>query len=129
MLTHRGDELEQNGKYKYQEAKDEVNSRNDNSIAFLTTKREMENYLHLDAINKALQPIVGFNLTFEVSDDCDVENQIKQALSGQSRIKRRTIKHWLNEDAANNMTLENLKERAGYEEIKSWFTAISDRVA
>ena len=46
------DELK-NGKYKYQDDKDAVNSRGDGSIAFLTKKREMENYLHIDAINEA----------------------------------------------------------------------------
>ncbi|HZY25841.1 MAG TPA: hypothetical protein VFE71_08455 [Bacteroidales bacterium] len=44
------DESQKGGKYKYQDARDAVNTRSDGSIAFLTTKREMENYLHFDAI-------------------------------------------------------------------------------
>ncbi|HAT7074297.1 TPA: AAA family ATPase [Legionella pneumophila] len=120
------DEL-RNGKYKYQDAKDKVCLRRDGSEAFLTTKREMENYLHIDAINDTLKPIVDHTFNFILSDDCDVESEIRAQLNGQGRIQRRTIKNWLNEDVANNMTLERLKERNGYEEIKSWFTAIESK--
>lgn len=121
------DELK-NGKYKYQDDKDAVNARGDGSIGFLTVKREMENYLHIDAISEALQPVVGFNFTFTLSDDCDVETEIKTLLNGQGKIQRRSIKHWLNEDAANCMTIARLKERNGYDEIKGWLTEIANRV-
>jgi hypothetical protein len=120
------DEL-RNGKYKYQEARDTVNARGDRSIGFLTAKREMENYLHVDAINKALEPVVGMSFTFTLSDDCDVEDEIKTQLNGRGKIQRRSIKHWLNEDAASCMTIDLLKERNGYDEIKSWFTEIANR--
>lgn len=121
------DELK-NGKYKYQDDKDAVNARGDGSIGFLTAKREMENYLHIDAISEALQPVVGFNLTFALSDDCDVETEIKTLLNGQGKIQRRSIKHWLNEDAASRMNIDRLKDRNGYDEIKGWFTEIANRV-
>ena len=121
------DELK-NGKYKYQDDKNAVNARRDGSIGFLTAKREMENYLHIDAISEALHPVIGVNFTFALSDDCDVETEIKTQLSGQGKIQRRSIKHWLNEDAASCMTIGRLKERNGYDEIKSWFTEIANRV-
>jgi energy-coupling factor transporter ATP-binding protein EcfA2 len=121
------DELK-NGKYKYQDDKDAVNARRDGSIGFLTAKREMENYLHIDAISEALHPVIGVNFTFALSDDCDVETEIKTQLSGQGKIQRRSIKHWLNEDAASRMTIGRLKERNGYDEIKGWFTEIANRV-
>ena len=117
-----------NGKYKYQDDKDAVNARGDGSVGFLTAKREMENYLHIDAISEALQPVVGVNFTFTISDDCDVETEIKILLNGQGKIQRRSIKHWLNEDAASRMTIGRLKERNGYDEIKGWFTEIANRV-
>ena len=120
------DELK-NGKYKYQDEKDAVNVRGNNSIGFLTAKREMENYLHLDAIKEALQRVVDSNFTFALSDDCDVENEIKTQLNGQRKIERRSIKHWLNEDAASRMTIDRLKQRNGYDEIKGWFTEIANR--
>jgi putative ATP-dependent endonuclease of the OLD family len=116
-----------NGKYKYQDDKDAVNARGDGSIGFLISKREMENYLHIDAISEALQPVVGFNFTFALSDECDVETEIKSLLNGQGKIQRRSIKHWLNDDAASCMTIARLKERDGYDEIKGWFTEIAHR--
>ncbi|WP_440948804.1 ATP-binding protein [Methanosarcina sp. T3] len=122
------DELQRNGKYKYQDARDAVNARNDGSIAFLTNKREMENYLHLDAINEALQPVIGTLLTFNLTDDCDVEGEIKTARNGQGVIQRRSLKHWLNEDAADHMSLPRLIARNSYDEIRSWFLEIGQRV-
>jgi len=61
-----------------------------------------------------------------LTDDCDVEGEIKRAL-GQGIIQRRSLKHWLNEDATDRMTLERLKERNGYEEIRQWFLEIGNR--
>ncbi|MEZ4677315.1 MAG: ATP-binding protein [Caldilineaceae bacterium] len=119
------DELK-NGKYKYEDAKDAVNARSDNSIGYLTTKREMENYLHLDAINEALQAELNSPLAFTLTDECDVEGEIK-SIVGQGKIRRRSIKHWLNEDAADRMTLERLHQRNGYIEIKEWFVQIGLR--
>jgi len=120
------DEL-RNGKYKHQEAMDRVNARNDGSIAFLTNKREMENYLHLDAINEALNPETNKSFIFTMTDECDVENEIKSQMNGQGRIRRRSIKHWLNEEAVECMTLERIRERNGYEEIIKWFQEIASR--
>lgn len=116
------------GTYKYQKAQDAVNARQDNSLAFLTNKREMENYLHLDAINEVFQLIANTRFTFSLTDDCDVENEIKSALNGQKRIKKRPLKSWLNEDVAARMTIERLKARGGYDEIQKWFTEINKRV-
>ena len=116
-----------NGKYKYQDAKDAVNARGDDSVGYLTTKREMENYLHIDAINEALQSVVDSSFTFNVTDECDVEDEIKSALNGQGKIQRRSIKHWLNEDAAAKMTLDRLHQRNAYDEIKGWFVEIGNR--
>lgn len=121
------DELK-NGKYKYQDYSDAVNARGDGSIGFLTSKREMENYLHIDAIREALQPVVDFNCKLELSDDCDVETEIKKLLNDKGKIQRRSIKHWLNDEAASCMTIDRLKEQNGYDEIKVWFTEIANRV-
>ncbi|NLV29083.1 MAG: ATP-binding protein [Erysipelotrichaceae bacterium] len=122
------DELLNDGRYKYQEEIKIVNTRGDGSVGFLTSKREMENYLHIDAINEALRPAVSSDFTFTLTDECDVETEIKKQLNGRVKIQRRSIKHWLNEEAADCMTIERLKERNGYEEIKRWFTTIADKV-
>jgi putative ATP-dependent endonuclease of OLD family len=122
------DELK-DGKFKYQEASDAVNARGDGSVGFLTAKREMENYLHVDAISEALQPVTGIIFSFPMTDDCDVENEIKARLGGQGKVPRRSIKHWLNEDAADRMTLDRLRERNGYDEVKGWFLEIANRTS
>ncbi len=119
---------DENGKYKYQDARDEVNDRNDGSVAFLTEKREMENYLHLDAINDVLEPMLGSPLEFDLTDDCDVESRIKELLVGRGTIRRRTVKRWLNEDVAERMTPDRLRDRGGYDEIRKWFDEIAKRV-
>lgn len=80
-----------NGRYEYQDAADEVNDRDDGSVAFLTEKREMENYLHLDAINEVLEPMLGSPLEFDLTDDCDVESRIKELLGERKTIPRRKV--------------------------------------
>ena len=118
-----------NGKYKYQDSRDAVNARTDGSVGYLTTKRELENYLHIDAINEVLEPVTGSVFTFSITDECDVEAEIKTALNGQHKIERRSIKHWLNEDAADHMTVAHLQARGGYTEIRDWFLEIGRKLA
>jgi putative ATP-dependent endonuclease of the OLD family len=111
------------GTYKYEAAKDAVNARTDGSRGYLTEKRELENYLHIDAINEALLPhsaaAIGFNLT----DECDVEAEIFAA-TGQRRFDRKHVKHWLNEEAASRMTLARLRQRNADVEVLGWFAEI-----
>lgn len=122
------DKLQSDGKYPYQDARDEVNNRGNGSIAFLTTKREIENYLHLDAINEVLQPILNRTISFCLDDECDVESEIMSVLNGQHNIKKRNVKLWLNEDVSKKMTVNRLRSRNGYDEIKNWFVEIGRRV-
>ena len=119
---------DRNGRYKHQDAIDKVNDREDGSVAFLTEKREMENYLHLDAINDVLEPVLGSPLEFDLTDNCDVESEIKELLGGRERIRRLPVKRWLNEDVAERMTPDRLRERGGYDEIRKWFDEIAKRV-
>lgn len=121
------DELQSDGTYKYQSSRDSVNNRNDGSLAVLTIKREMENYLHLDAINEALNPVTNTVFSFNLTDECDVEKEI-EAVLGKKKIQGRKTKHWLNEDAADKMTLDRLRARNGYEEVKLWFLEIANRI-
>lgn len=117
-----------NGILKYQAAADGVNARNDGSIAFLTQKREIENYLHADAIQEAFHGHTVNPVTIVVSDTCDVETEIKNLLGGQGKVNRRSIKTWLNEDAAGRMTLERLEHRTARVEVESWLSAIAERI-
>ena len=123
------DVADANGLFKYQAAADGVNARNDGSIAFLTQKREIENYLHADAIREAFHGHAAVAVTIAVSDVCDVETEIKNLLGGQGKVNRRCIKAWLNEDAADRMTLDRIDQRAARAEVESWLTAIAERIA
>ena len=117
---------------KYQQQVDEVNQRQDGSKAFLTAKREIENYLHADAIRKVL----GVNI--EVSDDNDVPNAVAKAihenggsatpweqLSDEKRKKKESrAKQRLNHEVAAAMTVDLFQERGALDEIFEWFNAI-----
>ena len=108
---------DRNEQAKYQSAVDEVNMRSDGSLAIFTTKREMENYLHPDAIKQVL------GVTVTVTDTCDVEQCVENAL-GKKRINRRSIKRWLNDDAAATMTVDMLRQRGAFNELVDWLTEI-----
>ena len=102
---------------KYHGACDVVNSRGDGSIAFITSKREAENYLHPDAIQEAL------NIQISHSGHCDVPSLAAAALG----VNDRTAKRRLNKLAALKMTKARLDERDPSGEIMSWFNAILQR--
>lgn len=102
---------------KYQETCDAVNERDDDSIAFITSKREAENYLHPDAICEA------FEIQVDVSDDCDVPKIVGDALGYNDK----TAKKKLNQIAVQKMTKERLDERDPDGEILGWLNEIVRR--
>ncbi len=121
------DVLQTNGQYKYQEAANTVNGRGDSSKAFLTQKREMENYLHPDAVSEAFHGHLAMPVLVTITDDSDVEGDIRSAI-GRGMVNRRSLKHWLNADAAIRMTVSRLEGRNGKEEIVSWLREIQSKL-
>lgn len=115
------------GSFKYQSAVDKVNARADGSKAVLTTKREIENYLHPDAIAEAFNGHTSTPVVVNVTDTCDVEADITTLL-GQGKVNRRTIKSWLNQEAADRMTIARLDTRNSKTEIAGWLTEITSRL-
>lgn len=117
---------------KYQTQANKVNQRNDGSRAFLTTKREVENYLHPDAI----RDVLGVNV--QISDDSDVPEMVARAiheqgegavpwdqLNEEKRRKKEThAKQRLNNEVAAAMTVARLRDRNALDEIREWFRAI-----
>jgi energy-coupling factor transporter ATP-binding protein EcfA2 len=76
--------LYDNDKTEYAAKAAEVNSRGDGSKAFITTKREIENYLHKDAINLA------FSIKVDVVDGLDPSGKSVAKLFGEAlAIKNR----------------------------------------
>lgn len=121
---------------KYQGACDEVNRRGDNSFALLTSKREMENYIHPDAIQEAL----GVNVTFGDTDNVPVivaqavhqdEPSSKpwvEVTDEKRKEKERKAKRRLNNEAVKMMTVERLNQIDPNGEVIRWLTEIADRI-
>lgn len=119
---------------KYQAQVNEVNQRNDRSRAFLTSKREAENYLHPEAIREVL------GVEVEVSDENDVPEAVARAihereegtvpweqLGAEKRKKKEgRAKQRLNHEVAAAMTVDRLRERNALDEIREWFRAIKE---
>jgi len=124
----------------YQPECDAVNARLDGSWAVITGKREMENYLHADAIAEGMEGII---VTF--TDTCDVplivakmvheahvgakpwamvEADGKELADKTSRTKKR-----LNRDAASKMTATRLAQQDAGGEIEGWLRRIHSMLA
>lgn len=121
---------------KYQACCQEVNARGDGSQAFLTDKREMENYLHSDAISE----IYGFVITFGNNDDVPmmVAKEVHQR-SGSPNIwdslnpdvqkkKESQAKKRLNNEVASKMTIERVKQQDPRNEIETWLKVITNKL-
>ncbi len=119
---------------KYQCQHDQVNARNDGSCAFITSKAEIENYLHPDAITEAL----GISIT--VSDTSDVPLDVARAIHEaapdasepwdaldpeKQRKKISRAKQRLNEEAILCMTPERFSQSDPQGEIQIWLRQIA----
>jgi len=103
-------------KAQYQDKADEINNRKENCKAVITGKRELENYLHPQAI-RAAKPEV--NISF--SDFDDVSDLAGKALGQNAK----TAKRWLNLDAVSYMTPELLNQSDPSGDIRNWLVTIN----
>ncbi|WP_299263223.1 ATP-binding protein [uncultured Psychrosphaera sp.] len=120
---------------KYQDAADRVNARGDHCSSFITDKREMENYIHFEAINEVFETTLTEN--FQAFDD--VPTLVAQAVHEASGStvpwdevtdkkkgqKESKAKKRLNREAINNMTPERLSNIDPDGEVLSWLSEIS----
>jgi len=123
---------------KYQAAADRVNARSYNCQSFITSRKEMENYIHFKAINQEFQlqltenyqpfddvPTLVANAVHEASEstvaweDLDEKKQSKKV----SKAKKR-----LNRGAIENMTLARLNNVDAEGEVLRWLGEISARL-
>jgi putative ATP-dependent endonuclease of OLD family len=120
---------------KYQAECDTVNARTDGSWAVVTAKREIENYLHADAIAEGMN---GITVTF--SGTCDVPLIVAQAVHESSDSakpwadvladpkelgdKTNRVKKRLNRDAAAKMTFARLGQCDPAGEVSGWLKKI-----
>jgi ABC-type dipeptide/oligopeptide/nickel transport system ATPase component len=111
---------------KYQSNADELNRRS-NCKAVITSKKEMENYLHPDSIFT----VMGVRVSF--SDFDDVPILVAQAkypnwamLSAEDQRKKEShIKKMLNSNVADKMTPALLTSQDPNNEIRSWLSEIA----
>lgn len=120
---------------KYQGECDAVNARTDGSWAVITTKRELENYLHPDAISEGL---AGIAVTITDTNDVPLSaaERVHRASSSQKpwadvvldrkdlRDRINSVKRRLNREAATMMNPARLNQRDPQGEIVGWLTRI-----
>ncbi len=121
----------------YIKAVEEINEKDDPAkIGFNTSRRELENYLHHDAINEAyITNEMQCELTM-IDEQDDVPTLVAEhiyrlnggdwAILDSIKQKRKSDrkKKLLNTQAVEQMSIARLKENAGYDEIKSWLKQI-----
>lgn len=114
-----------------------VNERGGPDVAFLTVRREMENYLHPHCIADEYQVEVTF------TDWCDVPALVAEAAHGASETanawaqldddkkssKISRAKRRLNTSVVARMTLAQVQQVDAQGEMLGWFKAIRDRAA
>lgn len=105
---------------QYRKQYDEINSREDKSYAFMTEKRELENYIHKSIIQNE------FNITLDDIENYDIED-IPTFIKNKSTNKdENAIKGILNGKLSKQITKEHLEELQAFDEIKSWFEKIKE---
>ncbi len=120
---------------RYQGKVEEINAQ-DGCYAVLTGKRELENYLHPDAI----QEVFGVEVTFEENDSVPEivartvhENSDSPTswdeLPGNTRENKISErKRRLNDEVAGKMTIEQLRASDPNEDIANWLREIAARL-
>lgn len=121
---------------KYEATCNAVNARSENHFATLTSKREIENYLHSEAIYEACGITVNFGdfddvsaLVAEQLHCCDSAAKPWNQVNLEDKKKKTSnAKKRLNRDCAAKMTRERLSERDPSGEVESWLRAIASRL-
>jgi len=123
---------------EYRTAVQRINDENnDKKIAFNTTKRELENYLHHSAIVQAYAENGTNNLPLEdITDEMDAPLEVARCLNTITNNnwdevdddKKKELasnkKNFLNTFAVERMSVDLIKERGSYDELASWFGEI-----
>ena len=125
----------------YQAEIDAVNAR-DNCDAVCTTKREMENYVHPEAIQAAYAANgLNVNLPAQFADFDDVPLIVAQALHQEGgetpwaelkpenqRDKQSRAKRFINSQGVQQMSADHLAETDPEGEIAEWLTSICSKI-
>lgn len=120
----------------YRDQVELVNQRANGDWATLTTKREIENYLHPDAIRAVLE------IDVEIDDDADVPllaaraiHEVSESLKKWDEVendkrdrKISRAKRRLCQDVIAKMSREQLRERDPTGEVEGWFQRIREKL-
>lgn len=110
---------------KYKSNIEEVNARKDGSFGTLTNKREIENYVPKEKIEKEFK--IKINLTpTENWDDIDVPKKIKEQ---KKDLKESDIKSIICGKLSKTITKNDLESLNAWDEVKSWFEKINELVS
>lgn len=101
---------------QYRQYCEKLNQRGDESWAVQTKKKEIENYLHPDAIFEGL----GIRISFGDMDD------VPELIRQQTGWNHTTIKQKLAQYAFPRMTPERIRERDPQGEIEGWLRRITE---
>lgn len=120
---------------KYQSAADRVNARGEHCSSFITNRREMENYIHFEAINEEFDinltenfqpfddvPTLVAKVVHENSESTNLWDDLNDKTRGKKESK---AKKRLNRGAIENMTQERLNDIDPDGEVLSWLSEIS----
>jgi len=130
-----------NDKQEYRDYVARINDENNpRKKAFNTQKTELENYLH----NEAIQEAYGNNGLIvnvpEIDDTRDIPKLVAKLVyetnggnwdeleSNKQDKKVSNVKKILNSQAVEQMIIERIKDRNGYDEMCSWFNTIKEMI-
>ena len=116
----------------YADSANEVNLRGDGSRGFITTKHEIESYLHADAIKAAFD--VEIVVTDHPNEEGDATPRVFakafsatqgfDGIMGDSKAKMK-----LSDRAFSEMTAAMLKERDPDGEVEGWLRVIGEAIS
>lgn len=108
---------------KYQSAVNEVNSRGDGSVAALTVRREIENYIHPSLLNEAIGVTIEITATTDVPKELSEKTKATEGVAdmGESRVKRT-----LADTAFPSMTASLIDQIDPDGEVRGWFRTIAN---
>ncbi|MFL0806535.1 MAG: ATP-binding protein [Oceanobacter sp.] len=123
---------------KYQEAANRVNARGENCCSFITSRREMENYIHFEAINEEFEiqltenfqpfddvPTLVAKAVHEASESTVAWDNLDEKKQGKKESK---AKKRLNRGSISYMTLDRLNNVDSDGEVLTWIRAISTKL-
>lgn len=107
---------------KYIRNIEKVKNRNDKSCGFLTTKKEIENYVHRDLLSD-----YGKFKSINFSEISDWDNEdIPNFISTKISLDEREVKSIICGEISMNMTKSLFEDLEAWEEVEGWFKKIKD---